>query len=177
MEVDAFLKILQKFQEPDEPASITPKTPRDSWELRHSRALLIFLTSEDQRKEPLWGTQGRESICGLASRSITENHTVAASKGHNQDMKKWLLLLCGPQSLRESRWAGPHLVPSAVPGLAVSFQPLCLSMFQLFQKPGTAMNTAMERKLTLSPGPRSSHVEDPGCPVPINHQHAWHPCS
>lgn len=40
MEVDAFLKILQKFQEPEVLASITPKTPRDLWELCHSRVLL-----------------------------------------------------------------------------------------------------------------------------------------
>lgn len=53
----------------------------------------------------------------------------------------------------------PPLVPSAVLGLAISSQLLRLSSSQLFQKPGTDMNTAWERVLTPSPGPPNSRVE------------------
>lgn len=34
-----FIKILQNFQAPEALASITPKTPRDFWELCHSGVL------------------------------------------------------------------------------------------------------------------------------------------
>lgn len=61
MEVDAFFKILQKFQEPEALAAITPQTLRDLWQLCHSRVLLNVPHLKGPDEGALWGPQGRES--------------------------------------------------------------------------------------------------------------------
>lgn len=162
-----FIKILQNFEALEALASFTPKTPRDFWLLCHSRVLLNVPDLKGPDGRSRFGVLGRESSCGLASKSLTESHTCRCIRRPHQGVKKWLLLLRGRQSLRESRWTGPPV--QCPPGpFAVSSPLLCLSNSQLFQKPGIDLNAAVEREPTLSPDPPNSHVE--GSEIPCSRE-------